>query len=313
MIEIIKNNLTKSGNLKSSFFQEYDITVEECYIIHHHIIEKPKYPVCGSDSSFRSFKYGYNKYCSSKCCNIGKWTPENKERGNKKRALFYSNNPQKKQEKDEKISKTNSEVWASGTDLRINQIQKVKDGVGFTEIYKKGRKTKIEKYGHAFDIESDYIKNIMIEKYGVDNARLIEGMTARIQETFLAVYGCKNSISLPGVYEKALQTRKMNYLERVGNLEELERYISLVWFYTKQNELTILENFDKRGRLDLNPDAYHLEHKYSICAGYLNGVPPEIIGNIANLEMLPAIDNIKKGSKCSILLDDLLQEFYKNV
>lgn len=313
MIEIIRNNLTKGGNLKASFFQEHGTTGEECYIIHHHIDEKPKCPVCGSDSSFRSFKYGYNKYCSSKCCNTGKWTPENKEQGNKKRALFYDNNPQKKQEKDEKISKTNSEVWASGTDLRVNQTQKVKDGVGFAEIYKKGRKTKIEKHGHAFDIGSDYFKNIMIEKYGVDNARRIEGMTARLQETFLETYGVKNSISILGVREKSLETRRKNYLEKIENLDNLERYITLVWHETKKNNLTILENFDKRGRIDINQDAYHLDHRYSICAGYLNNVPPEIIGNIANLEMLPAIINIKKGSNCSISLDDLLQVFYKNV
>ena len=307
MREEILNNLNKKGYIKSSFLKNSGLTKEDCYIIYHNI-EAPLCPVCSKTSKFKSFNSGFSTYCGIKCSNIGKWTPESKERGNKKREEYYILHPEKKKEKSEKISKTNSIVWGSGTELRALQIQKVKDGIGFVEINRKGRITKLEKYGHTFDFGSEYFKNIMIEKYGVENARQMECMTTRIQETFLETYGVKNSISLPGVREKSLETRRKNYLDKIEDLEDLERYIALVWHETKKNDLTILENFDKRGRIDLNADAYHLDHKYSICAGYLNNIPPSIIGNIANLEMLPALDNIRKRTNCSISLDDLLMK-----
>lgn len=311
MREEIINNLNKKGYIKSSFLKTSGLTKEECYIIYHEITP-PSCPVCTKTAKFKSFTTGYNAYCCMKCANTGKWTPESKANGNKKREEYYILYPEKKKEKSEKISKTNSVVWGSGTELRNLQIQKVKDGIGFAEINRKGRITKIEKYGHPCDFSTDYFKNIMIEKYGVENSRHIEGMSSRLQETFLETYGVKNSISLPGVREKSLETRRKNYLDKIEDLEDLERYISLVWYETKKNDLTILENFDKRGRIDLNADAYHLDHKYSICVGYLNNISPKIIGNIVNLEMLPALDNIRKRANCSISLDDLLMKCNEN-
>ena len=67
---------------------------------------------------------------------------------------------------------------------------------------------------------------------------------------------------------------------------------------------------------EINPDSlerghtsYHLDHKYSICQGFIDGIPPEVIGSKHNLGMLWYSDNIKKGASCSITKEALLESF----
>lgn len=57
----------------------------------------------------------------------------------------------------------------------------------------------------------------------------------------------------------------------------------------------------KRGRV------YELDHKFSRTEGFRMGVPPEIIGHHANLELLPKIANRKKRTQCSITLTELYE------
>ena len=81
---------------------------------------------------------------------------------------------------------------------------------------------------------------------------------------------------------------------------EFKKYRRKVYYWTSKNDLTQLENHDKRGRF-----GYHLDHKYSITEGFKNKVPPKIIGSIDNLEFICYTDNLSKGTKCSITLEKL--------
>jgi NUMOD3 motif len=81
---------------------------------------------------------------------------------------------------------------------------------------------------------------------------------------------------------------------------EFKKYRRKVYYWTSKNDLTLLENYDKRGKI-----GYHLDHKYSIAEGFRNKVPPKIIGSIDNLEFLLYTDNVKKGTSCSITLEKL--------
>lgn len=62
----------------------------------------------------------------------------------------------------------------------------------------------------------------------------------------------------------------------------------------------------KTGRAN-DPDAYQLDHRYSIMHGFRDGVSPFLIGSASNLEMIPAIDNIRKYTRSSISLDELMK------
>ena len=63
----------------------------------------------------------------------------------------------------------------------------------------------------------------------------------------------------------------------------------------------------------INPDnlprgrEYELDHKYSKHQGFLNNVPPEVIGHYSNLQMIPRHSNRKKYNKCSITIDQLYE------
>ncbi len=79
-----------------------------------------------------------------------------------------------------------------------------------------------------------------------------------------------------------------------------------VWKITAMQPLHMLPHIEKRGNHAFDQTAWHLDHKFSIAQGFLDGISPEIIGNIRNLEMLPWLENVKKGMKCSISLCELI-------
>jgi hypothetical protein len=54
--------------------------------------------------------------------------------------------------------------------------------------------------------------------------------------------------------------------------------------------------------------AYHIDHMYSTSNGFKNGISPLIIGNIANLKMIPWEENIEKHAKSSIDIERLFED-----
>lgn len=65
----------------------------------------------------------------------------------------------------------------------------------------------------------------------------------------------------------------------------------------------------KRGR---NRGNYQLDHMYSKMQGYLDGISPEIIGNVANLKWILVEENCSKRMKCSITLEKLMEIISEN-
>lgn len=85
------------------------------------------------------------------------------------------------------------------------------------------------------------------------------------------------------------------------------KYRQAVWAITNRTLRThTFENQEKRGRAG-TPNAYHVDHKYSIRQGFDDNVPPEVIGSAKNLEFIPWRENKDKGVECSITLEELLK------
>ena len=84
-------------------------------------------------------------------------------------------------------------------------------------------------------------------------------------------------------------------------------YTNNVWKITNTQRINTLINYDKRGKCVI-PGAYQLDHKYSIYAGFVNNIDPNIIGNIKNLQFIPWLDNTRKGHTCSITIENLITE-----
>lgn len=107
--------------------------------------------------------------------------------------------------------------------------------------------------------------------------------------------------------EKMMQTKYKNgTLIPLEQKPEFQRYIFLARYFTELNDLTKLENYNKRGRAGTN-GAYHLDHIYTIFDGFSNNVPPEIIGNINNLRFIPWEENVSKNFNSCITLDTLFE------
>jgi len=75
---------------------------------------------------------------------------------------------------------------------------------------------------------------------------------------------------------------------------------------TRKFDLTVLNNYDLRGPGGVQ-GAFHIDHKFSVHAGFIHNIPPEIIGHICNLEMKPWRENLIKSRRCDITIDDLLE------
>lgn len=85
-----------------------------------------------------------------------------------------------------------------------------------------------------------------------------------------------------------------NWEEYVEKYPKKQFYKREVWKYTYNNNLTILENFHKRGRCGIS-GAYQIDHIMSINYGWENGIPPQEIGELKNLKMIPWEENRRKG------------------
>lgn len=203
------------------------------------------------------------------------------------------------------------------------KLQKTKDTI---------KKTNLEKYGETYYFKTDEFKERLkkhnIEKYGTPWFVNTEEYKEKYRETCLKKYGVEYFTQSDTYLEKAKTTYREKYdsdfymsseLRRQKEIEsgrwladdqksDYKRYSESVWRTTNKQDLETLENYDKRGRLDEDENAYHLDHKFSIREGFEENIPPEIIGSLKNLEMIPGKKNCSKRANCSISKEELLNE-----
>lgn len=96
--------------------------------------------------------------------------------------------------------------------------------------------------------------------------------------------------------KKVLRDEGISYEEYLSRYEERIAYSKLVRSITEQQPIHILENYDKRGPSGQIGN-YHLDHIYPISKGFENKIPPELIGNILNLQFISWEENQSKFNK----------------
>jgi hypothetical protein len=97
----------------------------------------------------------------------------------------------------------------------------------------------------------------------------------------------------------------ISYDKYLELLPEYNKYKREVLYITNKQVIKLLDNYNKRG-VSGKEGAYHLDHKFSINEGFKQGIKPEIIGNITNLEFIPWEDNLSKRCNCSITLNNII-------
>ena len=187
-------------------------------------------------------------------------------------------------------------------------------------IKDKMQKTCMERYGGNSPASNNIIKDKMqktcMERYGFANPFQVEEFKKKGAETRLNKFGYEYTLQNPKNLQKIKDYFKSNgKWYNYDNLLDKEYYYAMVGLIERKfsDDILKLENYDKRGRLDLDQEAYHLDHKFSKIEGFEKCILPYYIGNINNLEMIQGSINLSKNRKCSISLEELIELIEKNI
>jgi hypothetical protein len=171
--------------------------------------------------------------------------------------------------------------------------------------------------GKSFDYARRKIREIHDRKIGIDSYRQYLEKTTQLSQTEIdsKIKEIKGHNTLSNLGEEKFNARQAKIRKTLEknkiwvpykDLSDYEIYHKAVWKYTNQNDLSLLEHYENRGRAGVN-EAYHLDHKFSISRGFIEGIDPALIGSLQNLEFIPWEENVSKQGKCSITKEELLK------
>lgn len=104
--------------------------------------------------------------------------------------------------------------------------------------------------------------------------------------------------------EKGYYSSPLNKTEKIIYLEKLSFFTR----YSIRNYFQIINpTYEKIGVRD-----YHIDHLFSKNKGFLEGIPPEVIGNPLNLRAIHWRDNLSKGQNCIITIEQLYENYEKS-
>lgn len=150
------------------------------------------------------------------------------------------------------------------------------------------------------------IKNLYLKQYKSCNEIGKEmGLTASFVDKYLSKCEFRRDKGKAASIGLVKRYHNMDYNEYLDNIDIYYKYELEVFRVTRQQMIKNLPNYKNRGNSGVD-GAYHLDHKFSIIEGFKNNIKPEIIGNIKNLEFIPWEENIKKRTKCSITIEELI-------
>ena len=163
---------------------------------------------------------------------------------------------------------------------------------------------------HRYCSQSCSLKDSM-KLIGVKNASQLESVKQKKKKKSLTRYGVDNVSKSVSVKQKISKKTSQRW-DKYHQNKDYSQSIPLVEYNHRVQQYTntqynrhkhIIDPDNKRGK------DWHLDHVYSVSQGYLNNVPINIIGDMTNLRIIPAVDNIRKGPKCDKTLESLYEDF----
>jgi hypothetical protein len=303
----------------TSFLPEDTKMMERVYFIFHEIkLEDLACKICGEKRKFRSFVKGFNKTCSKGSCNSAYgslYSTDQTKRVAKMRETISLHTEERKKEIRQKYEQTQIERY--GEDFR--RIHGLK---GYKNALERGTyrpflfQTADEEKSREMHLKTAETLKNKIDENGLNHYdRIHQKKLNDIDENGLNFYQRQHIKNLNDIDENGLNfyQRQLKAQYESGRFikpedkDDFHHYRYKVYKCMKKFEEQIkkLPNYDLRGHAN-KPGTYHLDHKYSIAEGFKNNVPVHIIGNIANLEMISARNNLSKCRACSIDLDTLI-------
>lgn len=191
----------------------------------------------------------------------------------------------------------------------------VKLGISKTPISRVLKDNELLKKGNSNGIkisltneQKSIIKNLYLKEYkSCEEISQEVGLTKSFVDKFLGKCDFRRDKGKAASIGLVKRYRDMNYDEYLEQIDIYYKYELEVLKITRQQPIKLLANYNNRGNSGVD-GAYHLDHKYSIIEGFKNNIKPELIGNIKNLEFIPWKENLKKRAKCSITIEELINE-----
>lgn len=312
LTHIISNGKVNANRCNISWFENHNFIKEynQIFELTNHLLPDTKFSErlyniiydvsnncnnlkCNNPKKFYTYTKGYANYCSLKCSNScsvkkDKNVTTLQERYNVDNISQLEKIKLKK--KSTKKQNFGDENFNNRKQAEETCLQKYGVNHQFKSVVVKNKtkKTNIQRYGvdNIFK-NTTYIKQCVFEKYGVDNINQLISYRNEISKRQTG----ENNIQV----QRILTEQNITYKQYIQLMSDYELYSNRVRAITKKQPIHKLKYYNERG-----VHTYHLDHKYSISEGFMNNVNPYLIGNINNLEFIPAHDNCSKGSKCSI-------------
>jgi len=231
--------------------REVDNWYEKLYWYINEFNMKPmcKNKNCNNRVNFISYSRGYYQYCSIKCRNTDKnLIEENKKLLIKK---YGVDNPMKISEVKKKSKKTKKEKYNNENFINIDKIKKTKREKYGNEYYnnrKKAIKTSITNFGEKNINNREKAKQTMLNKYGVDVYSKSTYFSKKVNET----YNNKTPDEISKINNKRKQTILNKYgVEHFSQSQEFKNNI------IKKR----LNDYTKKLNINLNQIEYDLNKK----------------------------------------------------
>ena len=135
-------------------------------------------------------------------------------------------------------------------------------------------------------------KNPMFGRKHKQSTRIKQATKAQNRDPKCYTQGTETKIKKGSAIPKELKSAWELYREKVENIT--------IKNWKKYNDKINPNNL-------LRGQEYELDHKFSKTMGFLNNIPPEVIGHYANLELIPKFENRSKQIKCSITIAELYE------
>ena len=319
----VKEHINLIKELTSFFDENVKITERLYYIYYNLTNEDLKCPICGEKKRFYTFTKGYWQTCSHSCAT--KYQQKYcVNRGEVTRKCLETMKSKSDEEKDAMIKK------------RIYTTKKKYGDNIFSEISKKAYKTQLENgsFKSWFTIIRENNPELWKEMHKKAATTLMNDIDENGNNHYDRVHLKKlNDIDENGNnhYDR-VHLKKLNDIDENGNnhydrvklnnykngvwtdpsdMDDFQLYSYLCRKITYKQDLSVLKNIEKRG--NANKGLYHLDHKFSIFEGFKNNIPPYIIGNIVNLEMIIGRNNLIKNRKSSIKKEELFKKYFEQI
>lgn len=294
---------------------------EEFFLKKKGLKEKPACVICGEPAKFLDMFKGYNATCGKHSCHVA--FSENCAKKSLLKKYGVDNPIQVEGAMEKSIASCMKTLGVKrpmqNSRIRLKQEKTCEERFG---VYNWSKTEDFQVFQKENRVQLDSkIKNSLRERYGVDSIFSVPSVRDKIKQTLLDKYGVDNYSKTSFHKEDMKKWSDKIWKEKGFDKPELLAYrssvesfsekslrtsYSLIYSNSSLNAKVAITRGAKRG---IHKGCIHLDHRFSILEGFLNKIPPEIMGSPVNLRFLTLEENVSKSSNCEFDKDTLFAKY----